>query len=75
MKLISPKNFHIIISLMAIVALMLSIVLLGNDNPVEEIAEEIIKEEVGLEFDITPNSLEKQKEDSNFLLKSKTYHR
>jgi len=35
-----------------------STVLLGDDNPVEEISEEIIKEETGLDIDLTPSSPE-----------------
>jgi hypothetical protein len=34
---------------------------LGNDNPVEEIAEKIIEEETGVNIDLTPKSIENQK--------------
>ena len=30
----------------------------GDDNPVEEISEEIIKEETGIDIDLTPHSHE-----------------
>lgn len=32
---------------------------LGDDNPIEEISEEIIEEKTGLSVDLTPNSREK----------------
>lgn len=35
-----------------------STVLLGDDNPIEEISEEIIKEETGIDIDLTPHSHE-----------------
>ena len=38
-----------------------SVYLLGNDNPVEEIAEKVIEEEIGIDVDLTPNSKENTK--------------
>jgi len=35
-----------------------STVLLGDDNPIEEISEEIIKKETGIDIDLTPHSHE-----------------
>jgi uncharacterized protein YpmB len=32
-----------------------SVYFLGDDNPVEEIAEEIIEEETGIKIDLTPS--------------------
>ena len=32
--------------------------LLGDDNPMEEVSEKIIKEETGFDIDISPNSKE-----------------
>lgn len=32
--------------------------LLGNDNPVEEITEHVIDQEIGVNVDLTPNSPE-----------------
>ena len=32
---------------------------LKDDNPIEEISEEVIKEETGFNIDLTPNSPEK----------------
>jgi len=59
------------LSIVAVVLLVgiLSAYLFGNDNPLEEISEEIIKEETGLEIDLTPSSLENPKEDLSFLTK------
>lgn len=31
---------------------------LGNDNPIEEAAEEVIEEETGLDVDLSPDSKE-----------------
>lgn len=35
---------------------------LKKDNPVEEIAEEVIKEKTGMSIDLSPNSPEENKE-------------
>ena len=47
-------------SLLAIIILLgvFSTYLLGDDNPIEELSEEIIKEETGLDIDLTPKSQE-----------------
>lgn len=37
----------------------------GDDNPVEEVAEEIIKVETGLDIDLTPRSHELIKDNEN----------
>lgn len=34
---------------------------LGDDNIVEEFSEDVIEKEIGVKFDITPNSYEKNK--------------
>ena len=47
---------------------IISVYLLGSDNIVEEISEEIIKEETGIEIDLTPNTSENQKEDLSLKL-------
>ncbi len=49
-------------SLLAIIIVMgvFSTYLLGDDNPIEELSEEIIKEETGLDIDLTPNSKRKK---------------
>ncbi len=45
-------------SLLAIIILLgfFSTYLLGDDNPIEELSEEFIKEETGLDIDLTPKS-------------------
>ena len=44
----------------AIIIGVLSAVYFGDDNPIEEIAEEIIKAQSGIEIDLTPASPEKE---------------
>ena len=58
--------FRIIISkyfllLLVVLIGVFSIYVLGDDNPIEEYSEEIIKEETGLAIDLTPNSIKSQK--------------
>lgn len=36
---------------------IVSTYILGDDNPIEEYSEEIIKEETGLDIDLTSNSI------------------
>ncbi len=42
--------------LLVIIIGIFSTYLLGDDNPIEEYSEEIIKEETGLDIDLTPKS-------------------
>lgn len=41
-----------------------SVYWLGNDNPVEEIAEKVIEEEIGIDVDLTPETPEKKQNES-----------
>lgn len=50
-----------------------SIYMLGNDNSIEEISEEIIKQETGLDIDLSPNAPEKSKGDLSFITKHRRY--
>lgn len=50
----------VIISIVTAVGII-STHFLGPDNPVEEVAEEIIKEETGLNIDLSPKSAESPK--------------
>ncbi len=50
----SPHLIMILIVAIAAIAGIVSIKYLGNDNPVEKVAEEIIKDETGLSVDLTP---------------------
>ena len=57
MKLLT-KYKYIILILVVIIGLG-SVYFYGDDNAVEEISEEILKEETGIDIDLTPSSLEK----------------
>ncbi len=50
-----------------------SIYILGNDNSIEEISEEIIKQETGIDIDLSPNTPKKLKEDLSFITKYGSY--
>lgn len=54
LKIIYSKYFLI---LLVVLMGVVSTYLLGDDNPIEEYSEEIIKEETGLDIDLTPNSI------------------
>ena len=47
----------IIISVVGLIGFMSSRIL-GNDNPIEELAEEIIENETGINLDLSPSSKE-----------------
>jgi hypothetical protein len=47
-----------VIALYACILGYYSSIFFGDDNPVEEVAEEIIKVETGLDIDLSPNSPE-----------------
>lgn len=53
-----PQILMIIILLVASVIGLVSVKYLGDDNPIEEISEEIIKVETGVTIDLTPLSPE-----------------
>lgn len=57
MKLLTKYKYMILI-LVVIIGLA-SVYFYGDDNAVEEISEEILKEETGIDIDLTPASLEK----------------
>jgi hypothetical protein len=52
-KIIYSKYFLI---LLIVLIGVFSTYLLGDDNPIEELSEEIIKEETGLDIDLTQKS-------------------
>ena len=54
-KIIYSKYFLI---LLVVLMGVVSTYVLGDDNPIEELSEEIIKEETGLDIDLTPKSQE-----------------
>jgi hypothetical protein len=51
----------VIVVILAIILGISSAYFLGDDNFVEEIAEEVIQEETGINIDLTPNSPEPKK--------------
>jgi len=54
-----PERFFMILLFIGAVAITaLSIYLYGPDNPVEELAEDVIKIETGIDVDLTPESPE-----------------
>lgn len=53
LKIIYSKYFLI---LLVVLMGVVSTYVLGDDNPIEEYSEEIIKEETGLNIDLTPKS-------------------
>lgn len=55
LKIIYSKYFLV---LLIVLMGFFSTYLLGDDNPIEELSEEIIKEETGLDIDLTPKSQE-----------------
>lgn len=57
MKLLTKYKYMILI-LVVIIGLG-SVYFYGDDNAVEEISEEIIRKETGIDIDLTPSSLEK----------------
>lgn len=54
LKIIYSKYFLI---LLIVLIGFFSNYLLGDDNPIEEYSEQIIKEETGADIDFTPNSI------------------
>jgi hypothetical protein len=62
LKIIYSKYFLI---LLIVLIGFFSNYLLGDDNPIEEYSEEIIKEEIGLDIDLTPNSIKTHSRESS----------
>lgn len=48
------------ITILAVLIGTISVKYLGNDNIVEEIAEDVIKEETGLSIDLSPSDIHKE---------------
>ena len=57
MKLLTKYKYMILI-IVVIIGLG-SVYFYGDDNAVEEISEEILKQETGIDIDLTPSSPEK----------------
>lgn len=58
MDFLKSKAFKIIIVIICLVGALLSVWVfkMGDDNPIEQLAEEVIKEEIGVDIDFTPKS-------------------
>ena len=55
--LVILTNKCAIVILIALIGIS-SVFFFGDDNPIEEISEEIIKDETGIDIDLTPHSRE-----------------
>jgi hypothetical protein len=62
LKIIYSKYFLI---LLVVLMGVVSTYVLGDDNAIEEYSEEIIKEETGLDIDLTPNSIKTHSRESS----------
>ena len=59
MNFLSKYKFMIII--LAVIIGLTSVYFYGDDNVIEEVSEEIIKNETGIDIDLTPSSPENKK--------------
>lgn len=59
MNFLSKYKFMIII--LAVIIGLTSVYFYGDDNAIEEVSEEIIKTETGIDIDLTPSSPENKK--------------
>ncbi len=59
MNFLSKYKFMIII--LAVIIGLTSVYFYGDDNAIEELSEEIIKTETGIDIDLTPSSPENKK--------------
>lgn len=50
-----------LVLILAVIIGIGSVYLLGDKNPVEEIAEKVIEEEIGIDVDLTPKNKKKTK--------------
>lgn len=51
-----PYQFIGLIVIISLIIGYISVLALGNDNPIEEAAEDVIKEETGISLELTPDS-------------------
>lgn len=73
LKTIIFSKYFIVIA--AIIIGLLSVYFLYQDNPVEEVSEEIIKEQTGINVDLTPQTPEEESEDqSSYFSKYVRWH-
>jgi len=53
---LKPYQFIGLIVMISLVIGYISVLALGNNNPIEEAAENVIKEETGISLELTPDS-------------------
>jgi len=53
---VKPYQFIGLIVIISLIIGYISVLALGNDNPIEQAAEDVIKEETGISLELTPDS-------------------
>lgn len=53
---LKPYQFIGLIVMISLIIGYISVLALGNNNPIEEAAEDVIKEETGISLELTPDS-------------------
>lgn len=53
---LKPYQFIGLIAMISLFIGYISVLALGNNNPIEEAAEDVIKEETGISLELTPDS-------------------
>lgn len=53
---LKPYQFIGLIVMISLIIGYVSVLALGNNNPIEEAAEDVIKEETGISLELTPDS-------------------
>ncbi len=56
MTYVKPYQFIGLIVIISLIIGYISVLVLGDDNPIEEAAEDVIKEEAGISLELTPDS-------------------
>lgn len=56
MTYLKPYQFIGLIVMISLIIGYISVLALGNNNPIEEAVEDVIKEETGISLELTPDS-------------------
>ncbi len=56
MTYVKPYQLIGLIVIISLIIGYISVLALGNNNPIEEAAEDVIKEETGISLELTPDS-------------------
>jgi hypothetical protein len=56
MTYVKPYQLIGLIVMISLIIGYISVLALGNNNPIEEAAEDVIKEETGISLELTPDS-------------------